>query len=323
MTAQTTWRPSPPPRRSCSTAGSVPTGSAGLLATDPSPYPRTAQWGDPASIQYTSGTTARPKAVVWSQANCLWAGQVGASHQGLGPEDVNLVHLPLSHTNALSYSFLSSLWSGGDRASCSRSSPPAGSGTSRCGTAPRGRRWSRSACAPSKGVEVPERHSFRGWGQQRGRRAAAPLTGGVPVMGWFGMTETVSHPIVSDRAASGPARVHGPRRAGVRRRRWSTTTCGRSRRTRWASSSSAASAASRCSPATSTTPSRPPRRSTRRLVPHRRPGAARGRRHAVVRRARQGRAEGRRREHRRAGDRAGAARCRRCRARRPWSGGRT
>ena len=39
----------------------------------------------PASIQYTSGTTARPKAVVWTQANCLWGGQVGAAHQGLGP----------------------------------------------------------------------------------------------------------------------------------------------------------------------------------------------------------------------------------------------
>ena len=49
----------------------------------------------PASIQYTSGTTARPKAVVWTQANCLWAGQVGAAHQGLTTADVNLIHAML------------------------------------------------------------------------------------------------------------------------------------------------------------------------------------------------------------------------------------
>src|SRR5689334_11955464 len=35
----------------------------------------------PASIQYTSGTTARPKAVVWTAANCRFAGRVGAAHQ--------------------------------------------------------------------------------------------------------------------------------------------------------------------------------------------------------------------------------------------------
>ncbi|WP_268991235.1 AMP-binding protein [Nocardioides anomalus] len=84
-----------------------------LRRARPAAYPRAATWSDPASIQYTSGTTARPKAVVWTQANCLWAGQVGAVHQGLGAEDVYLVHLPLFHTNALAYSFLPSLCAGG------------------------------------------------------------------------------------------------------------------------------------------------------------------------------------------------------------------
>jgi carnitine-CoA ligase len=182
-------------------SGSGPDTLGGLLASDPWPYPRTARWDDPASIQYTSGTTARPKAVVWSQANCLWAGQVGASHQGLVPEDVNLVHLPLSHTNALSYSFLSSLWSGGTvllqpKFSASRfwdvSVRHHASWTSVV-----------SFCLRAlDGREVPERHSYRGWGNSA-VVAAAPLTGGVPVMGWFGMTETVSHPIVSDRLHPG------------------------------------------------------------------------------------------------------------------------
>jgi crotonobetaine/carnitine-CoA ligase len=48
-----------------------------------------------------------------------------------------------------------------------------------------------------EGRPVPERHSFRGWGNSS-VVAAAPVTGGVPVIGWFGMTETVSHPVVSD-----------------------------------------------------------------------------------------------------------------------------
>ena len=65
-----------------------------------------------ASVLYTSGTTARPKAVVWTHANCRWAGAVGAAHQSMRPSDVNLIHLPLFHTNALSYSLLST-WHAG------------------------------------------------------------------------------------------------------------------------------------------------------------------------------------------------------------------
>ena len=80
-----------------------------LLKAEPDRATASCRLGPAASVQYTSGTTARPKGVVWTQANCLWAGQVGAAHQGLGPADVNLVHLPLFHTNALSYSFLASL----------------------------------------------------------------------------------------------------------------------------------------------------------------------------------------------------------------------
>jgi crotonobetaine/carnitine-CoA ligase len=163
------------------------------LAGPAGPRPR-ADPAAPASIQYTSGTTARPKAVVWTQANCLWAGQVGAAHQGLTPADVNLIHLPLFHTNGLSYSFLSSLWSGGQivlvpKFSASRfwdvSVRYAATWTSVV-----------SFCLRALATrEAPARHSYRGWG---GSAALAPsaVTGGVPVTGWFGMTETVSHPVV-------------------------------------------------------------------------------------------------------------------------------
>ncbi|MGI5185599.1 AMP-binding protein [Dactylosporangium sp. CA-152071] len=173
-----------------------PDGFAALLAAGlAAPAVRT-DWSDPASVQYTSGTTARPKGVIWSQGNCLWSGQTGTAHQRLSPGDVNLVHLPLFHTNALSYSFLSSLWSGGSvvlqpRFSASRFWPAA---------VEHGATWTSvvSFCLRALRVhEVPERHRFRGWASSS-VVDAGPATGGVPVMGWFGMTETVSHPVVSD-----------------------------------------------------------------------------------------------------------------------------
>jgi crotonobetaine/carnitine-CoA ligase len=149
---------------------------------------------DPASIQYTSGTTARPKAVVWTQANCLWAGQVGTAHQGLGPSDVNLVHLPLFHTNGLSYSFLASLWSGGQvvlqpKFSASRFWDV---------SVRHGATWTSvvSFCVRALAAhEAPARHTYRGWGNGF-NLAPSPVSGGAPVVGWFGMTETVSHPVV-------------------------------------------------------------------------------------------------------------------------------
>lgn len=167
-----------------------------LLAGEITARPRPSDPAAAASIQYTSGTTARPKGVVWSQANCLWAGQVGAAHQGLGPTDVNLVHLPLFHTNALSYSFLSSLWSGGTVVLIPKFSASRFWDVS----VAHGATWTSvvSFCLRAlDGRPVPEQHSYRGWGNSA-VVAPAPVTGGVPVVGWFGMTETVSHPIVSD-----------------------------------------------------------------------------------------------------------------------------
>jgi carnitine-CoA ligase len=174
--------------------GSGPDSVAAALRTEPLTSYAVVTGHQPASLQYTSGTTARPKGVVWTQANCLWAGQVGAAHQGLGPGDVNLTHLPLFHTNALSYSFLSTLWSGGGivlqpRFSASRFWPA---------SVEHGATWTSvvSFCLRALAEhDVPAEHRYRGWGNSY-CLDPAPVTGGVHVVGWFGMTETVSHPIV-------------------------------------------------------------------------------------------------------------------------------
>ena len=37
----------------------------------------------PCSVQYTSGTTSRPKAVLWTHANALWGAKINAAHEDL------------------------------------------------------------------------------------------------------------------------------------------------------------------------------------------------------------------------------------------------
>lgn len=70
----------------------------------------------PLSVQYTSGTTSRPKGVVWTHGNAVWAGCVGASHKIIRSDDVAMVITPLCHTNAMSWAHLPVLWSGGSMA---------------------------------------------------------------------------------------------------------------------------------------------------------------------------------------------------------------
>jgi crotonobetaine/carnitine-CoA ligase len=167
---------------------------AALLRTEPEPFAGTVPDGAPASIQYTSGTTARPKGVVWTQANCLWGGAVGAAHQALTPDDVYLVHLPLFHTNALSYSFLSALWSGAHVVLV-----PKFSASRFWEVSVRHRAtWTSvvSFCLRALADRpVPPDHAYRGWGHSACLDPSA-VPGGIPAVGWFGMTETVSHPVV-------------------------------------------------------------------------------------------------------------------------------
>jgi crotonobetaine/carnitine-CoA ligase len=61
----------------------------------------------PAGILFTSGTTSKPKAVVHTHANALWAGRIGPRNIDLNGDDIYLIYLPFFHVNAQSWS----LWS--------------------------------------------------------------------------------------------------------------------------------------------------------------------------------------------------------------------
>lgn len=144
----------------------------------------------PFSVQFTSGTTSRPKGVLWTHANALWGARVNATHETLGHDDVHLVTLPLFHTNAQAYSMLATLWAGGTavvqpKFSASRFWPV--SLEERC-------TWSSMVPFMNRALmdrEVPQHH-YRFWGAG----VCAPPTDAhfkVTTIGWWGMTETITH----------------------------------------------------------------------------------------------------------------------------------
>ncbi|MDX6220182.1 MAG: carnitine-CoA ligase, partial [Frankiales bacterium] len=66
----------------------------------------------PAGILFTSGTTSKPKAVVHTHANAIWAGRIGPRNIDLNGDDIYLIYLPFFHVNAQSWSFFSVLGMG-------------------------------------------------------------------------------------------------------------------------------------------------------------------------------------------------------------------
>ncbi|HMQ18320.1 MAG TPA: AMP-binding protein, partial [Sphingopyxis sp.] len=166
----------------------VPADPLPAIASDPT---------RPVSVQYTSGTTSRPKGVVWTHANALWAAKVNAAHAGVRDDDVTPVFLPLFHTNAIGYSTLASLWSGGTIVLQPRFS------ASRFWDIARRHRctWANMIGFTIKSLisrEAPASHDFRFWACASD---VAPIRAlwGIKTIGWWGMTETVSHGIVADR----------------------------------------------------------------------------------------------------------------------------
>jgi acyl-CoA synthetase (AMP-forming)/AMP-acid ligase II len=61
----------------------------------------------PFGIMFTSGTTSRPKAVVHTHANAIWASRTGPRNIDLAGDDTYLIYLPFFHVNAQSWSLFS------------------------------------------------------------------------------------------------------------------------------------------------------------------------------------------------------------------------
>jgi carnitine-CoA ligase len=150
----------------------------------------------PCSVQYTSGTTSRPKAVLWTHANALWGGKINAAHEDLHQDDVHQTYLPLFHTNALAYSMLASLWVGATcviqpRFSASRFWSVA---------TEHGSTWTSTIPFCMKALlehEIPKQHKFRIWGTAVCDPPAFSAFG-IKTIGWWGMTETITHGIVGE-----------------------------------------------------------------------------------------------------------------------------
>ncbi len=84
-----------------------------LFAAEPAAWTgRVAEPMLPFGIMFTSGTTNRPKAVVHTHANAIWASRLGSRNIGLGPDDRYLIYLPFFHVNAQSWSLFSVLGAG-------------------------------------------------------------------------------------------------------------------------------------------------------------------------------------------------------------------
>ena len=134
--------------------------------------------------------------MLWLHGNGLWGAKMNALHEDLRETDCHLTYLPLFHANAQAYSVLASLWAAAG-----------------CVVQPRfsaRRFWDvaiRNGCTWTSMVpfmnralmdrDVPERHPFR----LMGNGICSPPTDeifGVKTIGWWGMTETVTHGFVGD-----------------------------------------------------------------------------------------------------------------------------
>ena len=149
----------------------------------------------PASIMFTTGTTSRPKGVVWTHANMLWAGKLGALQQGVRADDIGHLFLPLFHVVGLAWTFLPILWAGATvllqpRFSASRYWP--------CATEHQATLGSQVLFTSRLlAQQAAPAHHFRQW-TDAVCRTDFEAHFKLRILGGWGMTEMVSQPIITD-----------------------------------------------------------------------------------------------------------------------------
>lgn len=153
----------------------------------------------PASIMFTTGTTSRPKGVVWTHANMLWAGKLGAMQQGIQSDDVCHIFLPLFHVVGLAWSLLPTLWAGATvllqpKFSSTRYWPSAIKHKATIGSQVL---FTTRVLAEQA---VPK-HYFRQW-TDAVRRSDYEAYFKLRILGCWGMTEMVAQPIISEPSLS-------------------------------------------------------------------------------------------------------------------------
>jgi crotonobetaine/carnitine-CoA ligase len=132
---------------------------------------------------------------VWTHGNALWAAKVSSSHAQLIEGDCVPVFFPLFHANALAYTMLPTLWSGGTLVLMPRFS------SSRFWdiTARHRCTWANMVNFTIRALQSlpdPQQHHFRFWAllsqipsvYERWR---------IPFISWYGMTETITQNIHS------------------------------------------------------------------------------------------------------------------------------
>ena len=173
-----------------STAARYGEDSLAALFAEPAPaYP--ALHSDTAAIMFTTGTTGKPKGVVWTHSNVLWGCCYSAQVYGHRAEDVSLISLPLFHVVGLCWSFLPVLWAGGTavlqpRFSASRFWPVS---IAHRATLASHVLFTSMALQSQK---VPERHFYRQWTVGRGDRQSQSLNRIPAFIPSWGMTELVA-----------------------------------------------------------------------------------------------------------------------------------
>ena len=157
------------------------------------------------AVQFTSGTTSRPKPTVWSHANALWGGRSMAMNLRLRRDDITLVYMPLFHANA-QMAMLAAFWSGGTIVVHPKFSASRFWDT----CAAHGVTWVSMipfAFKALKGRPVSDHKVRVMMGLERLPDAEQEF--GVQTMALWGMTETASACIVTDADHPGPAGTMG------------------------------------------------------------------------------------------------------------------